>query len=138
MRLWLSTILFLSTLGLVGCAANKLTPEQAAAADYGTYPADYQQQIRNYFELRLKDPGSAQYRFYEPEKIVMHKAPIAGGGVDFFGYGVNVDVNAKNSFGAYVGFQRYTFSFRDGKMLMNMTAEELEDMRKRSRDSIKN
>ena len=33
------------------------------------------------------------------------------------GYKVVVKVNAKNSFGAYIGFQRYVFLFRDNQLI---------------------
>lgn len=109
----------LSLMGLFsGCATMaRLTPEQLASADYGDYPHDYQQLVKDYFETILFDPYSAKYKFTEPIKGYTRKAPILGGDVDRFGYVVTVWVNAKNRFGGYVGAKQHRFLIRNGQVL---------------------
>src|SRR5438477_6228366 len=87
---------------IAGCASAP-TAEKLANADYGDYPANYRQLIRDFFQVALKDPDSAQYQFREPYKGYSKKALIVGGGVDKYGWICNVNVNAKNSYGGYTG-----------------------------------
>lgn len=95
-----------ASLMLFGCAAMyKPTPEQERNADYGTYPEKYQEIIKDYFSITLKDPYSAVYSDW--------KGPTKGwiSGMDgvSFGYRACVNVNAKNSLGGYVGIRQYLF-----------------------------
>src|ERR1700747_1207115 len=79
---------------------------------------DYQAFIRKWFSTRLKDPYSAVYTFSQPQKGYQAKAPVPfGPGGYWLGYRVDVMVNAKNSFGGYVGAKKYTFWFRDNQLL---------------------
>jgi hypothetical protein len=97
------------------------TPAQIAAADYGPPPnADYQQQVKNYVLGVLKDPLTAQYLFSQPTKGgVVHDVALAGGRPHFY-WEVDVKINGKNSFGAYIGFQLYTFWFHNGKIMVGV------------------
>jgi hypothetical protein len=110
---------------LSGCVTAP-TPREIAAADYGSPPTDHKSQIKNYFSKVLKDPESARYgEFTEPRKgyaRVEGRALISPDGgawlpTNVFGYEVSVQVNAKNSYGAYTGFERYLFLFRNGKIV---------------------
>jgi hypothetical protein len=93
------------TLGFLGGCATTATIDPVAleTADYGSYPSDYQEAVKAYFQKKLKDPHSAQYRFKEPYKAYIRETPIQGGKPTTFGYIVDVWVNAKNSFGGYTG-----------------------------------
>lgn len=107
-------ILFISLLS--GCATTKLTQEQIDNGDYGPPPpSNYQEVIKELFYGVLKDPESARYRFQEPYKGWITKAPIMGGGVDRFGWFVKVGINAKNSYGGYTGEKTYTMFYKNGK-----------------------
>lgn len=97
---------------LTGCTVPK---QQAATADFGPYPAGYQDQIQSYLDGRLKDPYSAQVEFGTPYKAGMYQGLLFGNGWDF-GYAVKADVNAKNSYGGYTGSQPYYFFIRDGQL----------------------
>jgi hypothetical protein len=99
---------------LAGCASTPITPEQIAQGDYGAPPSDHEAYLKSYFEGVLKDPYSAVYRFGKPYKGYLTKAPIAGGGIDQFGWLVEVDVNAKNSYGGYTGMKPYMFFYKNG------------------------
>jgi hypothetical protein len=44
----------------------------------------------------------------------MREAPVSGGKPKLFGYCVFFAMNAKNSFGAYIGEQQYRFFIKNG------------------------
>ena len=97
---------------LSGCATP--TREQLADADYGSPPDGFEEIIKSYLFRALKDPASAQYNFNSlPTKTWSRK----GFGSSFiYGWGVCALINAKNSFGAYVGYQPQFFLIRDGRV----------------------
>lgn len=106
---------------LGGCAsgpAQKMfyqpTTEELAVADYGTYPANYQDIIKNFMQGRLKDPESARYRFKEPRKG--YTAARKRDDVIYV-YRVDAYINAKNSYGGYIGEHNYVFDIRNGKIV---------------------
>lgn len=107
-------MLLLVGLLLAGCA-TPVSKDLLARADYGAPPATAEHDIRMMFESYLKDPYTAVYRFGQPYKGYITKPPIRGGGVEAFGWIVEVDVNAKNGLGGYTGYQRYRFFYRDGQ-----------------------
>jgi len=97
------------TLALAGCATYEtphLTP-----ADWGPAPsaASYEPAIKTYFEDLLKDPDSARFRFGPPLRAYQQYGALSGqaGKVKWVGYILQVNVNAKNSFGGYTGYKRY-------------------------------
>lgn len=91
--------------------------KQLAQAGFGMpLTIDPKPIIKNQLRYLLKDAMSAQYDFAQPRKGWMLK-------FDFhtpryqFGYLVEVEVNSKNSFGAYEGFSKYAFLFRDNLLV---------------------
>lgn len=105
---------------LCGCASvpTAQLDAEAARVGYGApLPADWQARIREFVGAGLKDPYSAVYKFGEPRPGWVAKPAIRGGGLDAAGYIVAVEVNAKNSFGAYVGAQEWQFLIRDGQVI---------------------
>lgn len=94
---------------LAGCA-GAFEPLPANTA-FGQPPANIEAPIRDYFESTLKDPESARFRFSTPQKAHANWGLIDGGKIRWVGYLVRVDVNAKNSFGGYVGFKPYMALF---------------------------
>lgn len=96
-----------------GCATMP-TPEQAANADYGSYPSNYESIVKNYYNSILKDPGSANFQHISsPEKRWY--------GGNFmpakYGYLVCASVNAKNSYGGYVGYSTDGLFIRNGYVI---------------------
>lgn len=91
------------------------TPQQiAAAGGYGSPPTgDWRSVAKAWFLKELKDPFSAQYQFSEPTPGYAWWE-----GHFFVGWEVLVQVNAKNSFGAYIGFQPYLLLFRNNHLLV--------------------
>lgn len=98
---------------LAGCVSLP-SQQEAATADHGAYPTDYVRIVHNYYDNILKDPSSAQYRAIT--------TPVTGWVGDRFsgakyGYIVCVTLNAKNSFGAYIGFQTDGLLIRNGAVI---------------------
>lgn len=99
------------------------TIAEQAAADYGAPPVSYKEAIARYFDSTLKDPRSIQYgAISDPTKGFFEtRAPVISGGKVTVTYGwlVKATINAKNSYGGYVGFKTYVFTFR-GEEIANV------------------
>ena len=102
---------------LTGCTTTKLTPEQAAKADYGEYPTNYEQIVKDHFSRSLYDPYSAHFSIGTPYQGFSTRAPIVGGGPDQFGYSVDVGINAKNRLGGYVGEKQFRLLLKNGRVI---------------------
>lgn len=91
---------------LAGCVSNP-TAMEINNGDYGAVPNKelYEAKIKSYQEARLKDPDSAKYRFSEP-----HKGWCKFDGKVNYGWIIDYTLNAKNSYGGYVG-QKPQFAF---------------------------
>lgn len=114
--------ILIAVLGLfaTGCAVpygGGPSTEEFNKADFGSPPQNYEQAIKNHMSNCLKDPFSAQYQFGQPEKAWYGKTGGLLVSRDVrYGWGVLTRVNAKNSFGGYVGWRNYAFYFRDSKL----------------------
>lgn len=102
---------------VAGCAPMP-TSEQISAADYG---APIEQDIaesmtRTMFGIYLKDPQSARYSFGRVYRGYVVTSAFEGRRL-LAGYVLDVGVNAKNSFGGYVGEKPYKLLFHDGKLI---------------------
>lgn len=88
-----------------GCA----TPYEPipVGIDYGAAPSDYERRITEYMNSRLKDPESARYRFDPPRPAYIRPGYFSGQRIAYAGYRVGFELNAKNSFGGYVGSKPY-------------------------------
>jgi hypothetical protein len=92
----------------------KTLPE--ANADYGPVPDQYEEITKHYFAERLKDPDSAKYSDFRPPKpshLIVNKYEKAVQ----YGYVVCAFVNAKNSFGGYVGKKLAWLFIRDNAVV---------------------
>lgn len=94
-----------------GCATPP-TQEELSSADYGQYPADYENIIKGYMRTILKDPDSARYQFLNTPKTGWN-----GFGGKKFGYVVCAYINAKNSYGGYVGNRMSHFMIKNGRVI---------------------
>lgn len=106
------TTLFAMVLALVGCVTPP-TQEELAAADYGLYPHDYETIIKTYMSRVLKDPDSGRFEFLNAPKTAWNKLD----GLQY-GYAVCANINAKNSYGGYTGFQMSYFLIRNGRVII--------------------
>ena len=113
MNPFLKVILLLST--VVGSSCTSMpSPEQASQADYGSYPSNYESIVKIYYNVTLKDPDSAKFgsistpiQYYLGNRFSGAK----------YGYLVCSSVNAKNSYGAYVGYKTTALLIRNGEMI---------------------
>lgn len=107
----------------------KPTAAEQGDADYGTAPTGYRDAIGQYFLATLKDPSSIQYGdMTSPTKgFFQNRAPLITGGKvsTVYGWIVNTSINAKNSYGGYVGFKPYSFLFR-GEQIVHIDIPDAE------------
>ena len=86
------------------------TQAELDKADFGKYPDDYQQTIKEYYSHQLRDPYSAQYRWIKPpaKGFFFDRDKLTDNPTKFYyGYIVFVGINAKNAYGGYVGEQEH-------------------------------
>lgn len=99
---------------LTGCATT-ISKQEAAVAHFDPLPADYQTEIRGLNMTRLKDPFSAVYVFGPPRRGFWQDG-FAYGGKKHFGMVVQAAINARNSFGGYVGAEMHYYAFAGGQI----------------------
>ncbi len=98
---------------LDGCATTPLpTAQQLETMDCGPIPRNYEQSIKDFMQGELKDPDSAEYKFIPPVKQALQQLWKS-----YIGWEVGVQVNAKNSYGGYTGYQPYFFFFQNEKIV---------------------
>jgi hypothetical protein len=82
-------------------------------ADFGPYPLNQEELIKQWSLTNLKDPESVRYStFSKPRKeyIIENYNPV-------YGFSVCVGINAKNSYGGYTGTTVFWFFIRDSKLV---------------------
>lgn len=99
---------------LFGCMATP-SANDLANANFGNKPINYEENIKNKIGSKLKDPFSAQYKFGEPRKGYFQEG-ISDNFLLRYGWIIPVQVNAKNSFGAYVGFETRYIMISEGQI----------------------
>ena len=109
---------------LVGACASGPTPQQLQTADYGSEisASDAEVMVRSWFDEVLKDAESARYKFSTPT-TGWQKPDASVWGDTFFGYRVEVKVNARNSYGGYGGYEDWVFLIHDGRFVAIMHRE---------------
>ena len=107
---------------LISCSSGP-TQQQVDNADYGDdmSPAECTAAVERVIMARLKDPESVRFRHqtcYQSywESGVGANFGLKGNGV-MFGWIQHGEVNAKNSFGGYTGFQPYKMMLRNGRVV---------------------
>ncbi len=108
---------------LAACASPMvdISMQSIRSADYGIYPKDYRQRIRQHLNRTLLDGGSARVNITMPPKkifeITRDWEPRRG---DYLKtrtyYLVCIEINAKNAYGGYTGWQTQTYEFENGRM----------------------
>lgn len=102
-------LVFIVLLLLTSCAKLP-TDSEIQNADYGPYPENYQEIIKNYYSEKLYDPYSAMYTFRKgPEKSFMRTF----NGIVYL-WRVTGTVNGKNKFGGYVGAKPFEVYIKHG------------------------
>ncbi len=100
---------------LIGCG-GRTNNSPGPNDDFGKPPTAsvYKREIRKHFDTTLKDPYSAKYIYQTPVRAYSNLA-ISGYNHYWQGWAVFVSVNAKNSYGGYIGSQTYAILFRGNK-----------------------
>lgn len=107
-------LILLTLLILSGCAFQKPAPDTY----YGFPPTDMTESIPEAMAYHLKDPNSAQYRYSGVAvKGYMNDGLAHGGKVGFTGWMVPFEVNAKNSYGGYTGYEPYIAFYETGRSI---------------------
>ncbi|TCZ78629.1 hypothetical protein [Lysobacter sp. N42] len=109
----------LASIAISGCATVAApTAQELAAADYGPpiSQEDAERLAKEVLSTVLKDPYSAVYQCQAPEKgwrndTVFEKYR------KHYGYVLKCMVNAKNSYGGYVGAKPYEFVINRGQVV---------------------
>jgi hypothetical protein len=110
-------LVLLAMVMLGGCSTPSKTV-QLTESDYGSYPSNYEQIVKKYFEMRLSDPSSAQYHFSaSPSKGYTRKVPIDGGDIDKVGWIVVVLVNASDRMGGNGRGKKYTLLINNDRVI---------------------
>ena len=93
--------------------AEKVRRINLETADVGSKPNNYKKIVEDAIRNELKDPESARFSdMTHPKKEVMVEQ-----GNFVYGYSLCVNVNAKNSYGGYVGKQLYWVFMRNNNVL---------------------
>jgi len=104
-----------ASLSPVGSGFYKPTEEEKASADYGPFPENYQELVKQYMQTQLKDPESARYRFemkpYKGNTSAKSKEKVV------YCWKVATYINAKNSYGGYTGEKLDFFEVRNGRVI---------------------
>ena len=110
-----------------GCARTP-TVEDLAKADYGApiSQAEAEAKASAFLKRHLKDPDSAKIEWGTVQTGWIRDAPINGGQLRF-GYVLDANINAKNSYGAYSGYKPYKFLFFNSSLVSAYAQQELRD-----------
>lgn len=113
----LATAILASLVCTCGCATHPTdsTGRQLTIEDAGPAPVDPEAAFREVLRYRLKDPDSALVRIIGKPVAMVTRAVIiipTNGGA---GWQICAEVNAKNSYGAYVGYKRIFVLWNAGK-----------------------
>ena len=110
------SIFLLSGCGLAYQAKSKKMLNSATTADFGSEPPiDHQEMEKALIRPGLKDPDSAKFDF---GAVVRTTIPSGfASPTPILVWRTDVNVNARNSFGGYTGFQPYHFAWRDGRLI---------------------
>jgi hypothetical protein len=107
---------------MAGCVSGP-SAREVADANYGPLPSiNYREVIRDHMDPTFFDWRSAQYKFTEPYPGWLRDPEELGGTVQF-GYKVDVLINAKGAKGKYIGFEPYTFLFKDNQLIRERVPE---------------
>ena len=113
---------------LAACAVTQpsaqVSMKTVRSENYGSYPKNYERQVRQYLNETLLDPGSAKIRIGTPHKVFQIYNPLANTYPPKTPrelknnqyYVVCAEVNAKNTFGGYTGWQTKIYRFVGGRI----------------------
>jgi hypothetical protein len=110
-RLFLAGLVLFGTMtAMTGCGTITASTAEINVADFGPRPENVEARVKTVFANSLKDPDSALYKFGEL-RHGWYFSGLLNGAEKIFGWVQIVDVNAKNSYGGYVGYRRHYIFF---------------------------
>lgn len=122
-----------TALALAACATSTpiqrstITMAQIKSADYGAYPKNYEQRIRQDLENRLLDYDSAKIKIIVPPRKTFYITSLYSTPTQRWDYRVYysicVNVNAKNNYGGYTGWKTYLYKFWGGNNQLELGSE---------------
>ncbi len=114
-RLLLAGMLgLLLLLSVPGC--QSVPREQLANADYGKFPAAYQERIKQFFNVKEHEYAGyikPDWRFEQPFKAAFKESKSE---TWRFGYGVEMRFNHKRELQGYAPNERHVFFFHENQM----------------------
>ena len=107
-------VVLFAAFSLISCAMMSFI-EEKSNADYGEYPEDYKVLVENNMNYILADP-------HDPVNYSNWRGPsqaVSGNWLDTkeFGYGVCVDIDAKNRIDGYRVDETFYFFMKDGRLI---------------------
>ncbi|WP_316674889.1 hypothetical protein [uncultured Tolumonas sp.] len=97
--------------------AQMPTQQEINLADYGEYPSNSTEIVKTFYSKSLKDPDSAVYKYISPPIKTVLGDRFQG---VKYGYLVCATVNAKNSYGGYVGYHTDGFFIQNNIILNHL------------------
>ena len=121
----------LALLLLAGCATTPPSPASAVAKiEYGAYPDNHEQIVKDYFAKSLPEPAAAQYRIEKPFAGYVVGGPLLGGKVQVAGYFVELWLTAKDRTGTLRPERHLGLLILNGEVLMELTPSELANVKR--------
>lgn len=107
----------LTALCLLFSGCMSVSTQELASLNCGPSPgqAVMETKARSHFNAVLKDSESARIKFHEARRAWQKDGSLRGGTLHG-GWLLVAEVNAKNSYGGYTGFQNYYLFFENGVM----------------------
>lgn len=116
-------ILFLLTSSVLFCGCKSVFPglavpthEQLLQADYGQYPENIEEIVKEYIRVSFFDPYSVRDLRIEKPKQNWYR-PAGYRQQPIYGYETRVYCNAKNRMGAYIGLKKHFCFIRNGRVI---------------------
>lgn len=109
-----------------GCASGPPTAKELAGADYGRQisQSEAESTAQAWLKTTLKDPSSAEIDWGSVGPGWARDGALTGGALTF-GYKLDAQINARNSFGGRTGYKPYVFMFRNGSLVGVWGEQEL-------------
>lgn len=118
----MKTIILTLVILLTAACTNLPSPSQEKQADYGAFPEDYQQLVRDYLMQELRDPPSVEIANMSYPKKRWIGDTLTG---ISYGYLICVKVNSKDFFGKLTGFRSDAVLIRNGFITEHVKDGEL-------------
>ena len=131
MRKLIGFLGLLVLLQLAGCATTSPPPASAVAAiEYGVFPENHEQIVKDYFAKSLPEPATAQYRMEKPFAGYLVGGPVLRGKVHVAGYFVELRLTAKDRTGTPRPERHLALLIFNGEVLMELTPSELANVKR--------